>query len=370
MNGLRIACVTLEMGCGGAQRVMQSLTGSLVDAGHCVTLLQLDGSVPDFFAVDPRVERPPPLAAGRDGFHPLDLAGRLRWFATLRSRLLAVVPDVVISFQEVPNIEVLLSLAGTGLPVIACEHNEPRCYPIPRRWQVLRRLLYPRARAVVVLNDDIARWSRSILPPWPAVTIANPLEPAPLPQPAPAGWLGTRTLMAVGRLVPQKGFDLLIAAFARIAVAHPQWRVTILGDGPERSALEAQVAAEGLTERILLVGEVAEPRAYLGQADLFVMPSRFEAFGMTLVEAMDAGLAVVSFACASGPPEIVQHDVDGLLVPPGDVPALAAALGELMADDERRSLLGAAARHSAGRYAPAAVMARWQRLLQEVCPAR
>jgi len=366
MTPLRITCVTLEMGCGGAQRVMQSLTGHLVAAGHRLTLVQLDGSVPDFFAVDPRVHRPPPLANGRDGFHPLDLAGRWRWFATLRRQLLAAAPEVVIVFQEVPSIEVLLALAGTGVPVIACEHNEPRWYPIPRRWQVLRRLLYPRARVVVVLNEAIADWSRSIVPPWPSVTIANPLEPAPPAQPAPAGWLGPRTLMAVGRLVPQKGFDLLIAAFVRIAADHPQWQLTILGDGPERAALDAQVSASGLAARIRLVGAVAEPRAYLGQADLFVMPSRFEGFGVALVEAMDAGLAVVSFACESGPPAILEHGVDGVLVPPGDVPALAAALAALMADDDRRARLGAAARRAAGRYAPEAVMARWQALLEEV----
>lgn len=368
MSSLGITCVTLEMGCGGAQRVMQSLTSHLVAAGHRVTLLQLDGSVADFFAVDPRVERPSPLAANRDGFHPLDLAGRLRWFTTLRRQLLATTPAVVISFQEVPNIEVLLALAGTNLPVIACEHNEPRRYPIPIRWQVLRRLLYPQARRVVVLNDSIASWSRSIPLPWPAVVIANPLEPAPPPQSAPAGWLGNRTLMAVGRLVTQKGFDLLIDSFALIAATHPQWQLTILGDGPERAALTAQIAAAGLENRIRLIGEVAEPRAYLGQADLFVMSSRSEAFGVALVEAMDAGLAVVSFACESGPPAIVEHDVDGVLVPPEDVQALAKALAALMDDDGRRARLGAAARQSARRFSPTAVMPHWHALLEEVCP--
>lgn len=368
MSSLKITCVTLEMGCGGAQRVMQSLTSHLVAAGHRVTLLQLDGSVPDFFAVDQRVERPSPLAANRDGFHRLNLAGRLRWFSTLRRRLLATTPEVVISFQEVPNIEVLLALAGTSLPVIACEHNEPRRYPIPFRWQVLRRLLYPRAVRVVVLNDSIANWSRSIPLPWPAVTIPNALEPAPPPQSAPPGWLGSRTLMAVGRLVPQKGFDLLIDSFALIAAAHPHWQLTILGDGPERAALTSQIATAELADRIRLVGEVAEPRAYLGQADLFVMPSRFEAFGVALVEAMDAGLAVVSFACESGPPAIVEHGVDGVLVPAEDVSALAKALAALMDDDERRAHLGSAARLSVRRYAPSAVMPLWHALLDEVCP--
>ena len=367
MSSLRITWVALDMGCGGAQRVMSGLTSRLVDAGHNVTLTLFNGGAPDFFPVDPRVRRTAPLAPQLPHFHPLDVMSRWRRFMAIRTLILSTAPEVVICFEDIPNVEVLLSLAGKRIPVIACEHTDPRWHLIPFRWAVLRRLVYPWAAGVVVLNDEIARWCRGVKPRWRVVTIPNPVT---LPQPAAGApqqfYFGQRNAVAVGRLVPQKGFDTLIDAFARSAHGRPEWHLTILGEGEERVSLERSVREAGLASRIHLVGTVEEPMQIIPHADLFIMSSRYEGFGLALVEAMAAGLPVVSFACPSGPPAIIHDGVDGVLVPAGDTQALADAIAELMDDPALRQRLGNAASASARRYLPEAIAALWEALLRQV----
>ena len=125
-------------------------------------------------------------------------------------------------------------------------------------------------------------------------------------------------VVAMGRLSPEKGFDLLIDAFARLAAQHADWRLEIAGEGPERDALQRQIDAAGLQPQVQLVGWVSDPERFLSRSALFVMSSRYEGFPVALLEAMACGVPVISFDCDSGPREIIRPDVDGVLVPAGD----------------------------------------------------
>jgi glycosyltransferase involved in cell wall biosynthesis len=157
---------------------------------------------------------------------------------------------------------------------------------------------------------------------------------------------GEVVLLAVGAVIPRKGYDVLVAALARLA--HLRWRLVIAGDGgrsPETfRRLEAEIAALDLADRITLLGAVsAEQLASLYQrCDLFVLPSRFEGYGMVFAEAIAHGLPVVG-TTAGAIPETVP-DTAGVLVPPDDVEALAAALRRLIEDPAERERLAAAAR--------------------------
>ncbi len=175
---------------------------------------------------------------------------------------------------------------------------------------------------------------------------------------------GSRQIAAMGRLAYQKGFDVLIEAFSQAAEGKPTWSLTILGEGPERRRLEEQIHARGLEGRVHL-GWVSDPNTVLRNCDAFVLSSRFEGFPNALLEAMALGLPAIAVDCPSGPAEIIRHDVDGLLVPLGDVPALSAAIRRVMSDDPLRTRLGKEAVQVVERFSTAKYYARWDEVLQK-----
>jgi glycosyltransferase involved in cell wall biosynthesis len=191
--------------------------------------------------------------------------------------------------------------------------------------------------------------------------------PTPLP-PLDGGTppLSSRVVVAAGRLNRQKGFDLLVPAFARVLEEAPDWELRIYGTGPERGALQRQIASLGVDGGVRLMGATPQLGSALAEGSLFVLSSRFEGFGMVLVEAMSKGLPVVSFDCPRGPSEIVTDGVDGLLVPAEDVDALATAILRVIGDEAFRRRAGAAALQASQRYDLASIGADWEALLEDL----
>jgi glycosyltransferase involved in cell wall biosynthesis len=188
-----------------------------------------------------------------------------------------------------------------------------------------------------------------------ARVIPNPLK---LPNDARIKREG-HTLTAVGRLVHQKGFDLLLEAFAPLAEKFPEWTLSIWGEGPELAELEAQRDRLGLKDRVRFCGLSARPGAWRESADAFVLSSRYEGWGNVVAEAMAAHIPVVSFDCDFGPSNLISNEVNGLLVPNGDVPALREALSRLMADRDLRDRLACAGAQSVKVYTVENIAAEW-----------
>jgi len=153
-------------------------------------------------------------------------------------------------------------------------------------------------------------------------------------------------MITVGRLVPVKDQLTLIAALGQLAEDLPAWRLMIVGEGPERSALEERTRSLGLTDRIAFLGQREDVPGLLGLSDLFVLTSVNEGFGLVLVEAMAGALPVIATA-VGGIPEVVIEAETGLLVPAGDPPALARALERLLIDPDLRQRLGTRGREIA-----------------------
>ncbi|WP_309730543.1 glycosyltransferase, partial [Chamaesiphon sp. OTE_75_metabat_556] len=165
---------------------------------------------------------------------------------------------------------------------------------------------------------------------------------------------------------PRKGFDLLLKAFHQIHDRHPDWQLTILGEGEIRAELEDLRSQLQLTDRVHLPGAVHNVPDYLHQAALFVLPSRVEGFPMALCEAMVAGLPVLAADCLSGPRDIIEDGVNGLLVATENVEALAAGLDALMSDPAKRQQLAQAAAQILDRFGLERVMAMWSQEIEKV----
>ena len=173
----------------------------------------------------------------------------------------------------------------------------------------------------------------------------------------------------MGRLTRQKGFDVLLRAFARCHPQNLQWSLIILGEGEERGRLEALAVQLGIESAVRLPGYVPDASRLLRDGDLFVLSSRYEGFPNALLEAMACGLAVISTDCPSGPGEIVRHGVDGLLIPPEDVDALSIAMRQLIATPDDRKRLGSRAVEVVERFSLTSVMRSWDELLAKCTSA-
>ncbi|MFI1480870.1 glycosyltransferase family 4 protein [Streptomyces sp. NPDC020747] len=177
-------------------------------------------------------------------------------------------------------------------------------------------------------------------------------------------------VVAAGRLMPVKRYDLLIEAFAEVVAVRPEWRLRIYGQGPERAALRATVDAHRLNDHVFLMGPHTTMETEWAKASVAAVSSDWESFGMTILEAMHAGVPVVATDCPHGPGEIITDGSDGLLVPPGDADAFAAGLLKLIEDADQRRVMGEAARETVQRFAPRRIADQYERLFGELREAR
>lgn len=336
----RLAVLTSTMGGGGAQRSMVRLAGGLAERGYDVDLVlgrrdeddHYRGEVSDtvrivsldasraLFSVPSlirylRRERPVAMVTSLDYMNVLGVWAR---------RLARVPTRVVVNEQNT-------------LSMVADNGTRRRQRVLP--WLVRRS--YRRADGIAGVSegvcDDMARVLG--LPRERVQVIHNPVVVPRLAEmaaePLDHPWFGPDeppVLLAVGRLAPQKDFESLLRAFAKVRASHAA-RLLILGDGEERSRLERLVTELGLGEDVDLPGWAVNPYPYMASADLFVLSSRWEGLPTVLIEALYCGLPIVATDCPSGPREILRGGRFGSLVPVGDVDALAQAIGDALDGD-------------------------------------
>ena len=369
---LRLLFFVSSLSSGGAERVTANLANYWAKKGWEVTVVTLSDGVDDFYELESSVRRIKLAMLQESTGFAMGLVNNLRRLLGLRGLLKEIKPHVALGMMERANI--LLSLAAKSVPnvvAVGSEHIHPPQLPLGRIWELLRRRCYAHLGAVSVLTTETRDWLLRHTGVKKVAVIPNPV-PWPLPEQNPSLLPqkiippGKKLLLAIGRLTKQKGFDLLIDAFRRIASLHPDWHLAILGDGPLRSALIKQIRKEGLEDRITLAGLAGNIGDWYQAADLYVMSSRFEGFGNTLAEALAYGVPSVSFDCDAGPRDIIRHEVDGLLVNNGDVGALSEAMNRLMHDELLRERMGLRAIEARERFAIERVAGMWEQLFAEL----
>lgn len=281
----------------------------------------------------------------------------------LLRKLRSLGPGVLMTTRASFNL-IATRYAPDHVRTIGQEHLNFRRHTEQLRERIRRR--YRKLDALVVLTERDQADYRQLLKgaPTRVVRIPNAVPEMPGDPSGPR----ENVVIAAGRLTHQKGFDLLIRAFEKVAAQEPDWTLRIFGRGDKEEELRALIADRGLGGRVLLMGATDRLGEELCKASIFALSSRFEGFGMVLIEAMSKGLPPVSFRCPRGPAEIINHRRSGLLVPHRDTDALADGILKLIRDPERRALMGQRAQRRAQRYRMEKIGPRWDRLVASLMP--
>jgi len=250
---------------------------------------------------------------------------------------------------------------GSAARCICCDHNHFDARS--RLWRALRGRLYRRVAAVVSLSAADAPRFRAINPRTEVIYNASNLRAdAPAEPPATVAPL----VLAVGRHVAQKGFDLLLHAWVAVQAQMPAARLRIVGEGPLRNLLQRLSQDLGVAGSVQWLPPTPQVQSHFRAAQIFVLPSRYEGMPLALLEAQALGVPAVAFDCPTGPAEVLSAET-GVLVPAGDTAALSAALLKLLADAPlRQRMAHAAIQRSAQCFSPQQHLQRWTDLVRRV----
>lgn len=337
-------------GKGGTERVASGLANALAQMpDNRVTVFSVCGDQ-SFFPLGAAVSLR--FAGGRSWCWPLRLT-----LALLRGHFDTI---ITVSMGKLSVIMTpYLRLFCPRSRLLLSEHVSFHQYPRPFKW--LKLLVYRLADRVIFLThqdrDVISRWIR----PEKCLVIENV---SPFPVQAPVFAERDNIALAIGRLSRQKGFDRLIALWQQIALQAPDWRLLIIGDGPERAALQQQITRAGLEQQVLLLPATPDVASYYRQASLFLMTSRYEGLPMVLIESMSFGLPLVAYDCKTGPAELIDDGTNGYLVAEGDSQGFCQRVLTLIADRQLREQFANASISKAERFSAGRIYPQWQQIIR------
>jgi GalNAc-alpha-(1->4)-GalNAc-alpha-(1->3)-diNAcBac-PP-undecaprenol alpha-1,4-N-acetyl-D-galactosaminyltransferase len=363
---MKLTLISSSLEVGSIERVVSIIANYWATRGWKITILTLDdGLSQPFYDLDRQIDLLPLGIKGLDTSGFAAIRSNLRKIGILRKAIVTSRPDVVISFVNMTNILTLLACWGLKIKTIAIEDVYPTFGGLNKVAKFLQKLTYRWANLIGVQTHSALSffpvsegYNTYILPHPVEIPSSETIESR----------INTddRYLLAVGKLTHQKGFDILIKAFAQICDRHPDWNLTILGEGEMRSDLENLCTELNLNDVVHLAGNVKNIDAYFHKADIFASASRFEGFPLALGEAMACGVPVISTDCHSGPREMIHDGIDGILVVSENVNALAAGLDLLMSDPVKRQYLSHHAPKILKRFGVKRAMSTWTNAVKQV----
>jgi GalNAc-alpha-(1->4)-GalNAc-alpha-(1->3)-diNAcBac-PP-undecaprenol alpha-1,4-N-acetyl-D-galactosaminyltransferase len=362
---MKLILISSSLEVGGTERVMSLLANYWAERGWKVTILTFAGYSEPFYDLDRRIDLVPLGIAGADRSMLAAVGNNLRRIQILRKTIKNSKANVAISFGSKVNILTVLACWGLKVRTIVTEQVHPSFSGLDKFWQFWQNWTYRRAALITVQTHS----ALSYFPSGRGFNTAVIPNPISLPESETIEsqlYTDDRHLLAVGRLTHQKGFDLLIKAFAQVQERHPEWTLTILGEGNMRLELESLCMQLKLDDLVSMPGAVKNVDAYLRKADIFALTSRYEGFPVALGEAMACGVPVIATDCLSGPREMIHDGTDGMLIVPENVDALAVALDLLMSDPVKRQYFSHYAPRILNRFGIDRVSTMWNIAIKQV----
>lgn len=271
--------------------------------------------------------------------------------------------DVLVEADVILRIFTLPACMGLGLPVVSWEHFNFGSNLGLKLRDYARALAARHSRYIVTLTEtDRKAYLSNLKCKAEVIAIENPM----VFYPDEYASCSEKTVLSVGRLNYQKGFDRLLEAWKIVSEKHPDWILKIAGTGEQEAQLKDLSKELGVEGTVRFLGQISDVAKEYLNSSIYVMSSRFEGFPMVLLEAMPFGLPVVSFDCPTGPKDIIKDGEDGILVANGDIKGLAEGICRLMEDVELRKSMSIKARNNIRRFDKENIMEKWMRLFESM----
>lgn len=348
---------------GGAARVTSTLSQEMVNAGYDVHIATNIETASIFYKLPSKVNvyNFHVTKLGRGLWHTIKM--NADYCRLTRSIIKRVNPNVIIGVEPRMFLYAKISSLGMGIPIIASDHTT---FSIKQDalTDFIRYKFYGTADALTILTKK----DHNLLgKKFPKKTIIyNPLSFPVLDYPTTRKY----NILCAGRLDAWhiKGFDIILECWKSIENIYPEWILEIAGDGTKESTayIQDSIKKMGLTNRVVLLGQVDNMQKKLSQTSIFALPSRVEGFPMVLMEAMSQGCACVSFEIGGATLEMMTHNKDGIIIKDADIEGFTRGLSLLIESSALREQLSSSALHSIQRFSPLSFMKSWDDLISRV----
>ena len=350
---MKITFVTNGLTSGGSERVLSLVANELCKRGHEVEILSYMDTVV-FYELEPRIHV---LFADREA-HSHSMMKKIIW---IRKYVKGTKPDVVIAFLQRVYCLTIMSLLGTGIPVISSERNDPRYYN--KFYKLLMRIFLPFTSHHIVQTQSIKEYfpknvqRKTTIIPNPVNEEIYNIKGEEIEK--------KNLIVNVGRMTNQKNQMMLIDAFNQICQEFPDYKLLIFGEGPMREKLEEHVSSLFLKDRVYLPGRCENIFERMGEAKLFCLSSDFEGMSNAMIEAICLGLPIVT-TNVSGVKELIQDGQNGYVVDKGDVEGFAKAMRLLLSNEKQMSIFAESNKNRANDFRIKSIIDKWESVIESV----
>lgn len=355
----RILYVVSSLGFGGAERVVSELANYLSDMGNEIYILLISDNKINY-NISSKIKI---IDINSNMVNKAGFSAAFERMRLIRKHTNQINPDIVISFLSIVNIYTSFSLILSKHKLIISERNDPKNDPKGVVKRAARLLAYEFADGYVFQTDAAKQYFCKRFQEK-SIVIANPVK-INLPEP----FKGKRTnkIIAIGRLVKQKNYPLLIYAFNEIQKEFNEYRLYIYGEGKERNNIEKLIGTLCLEDRIILKGNVSNFHEEVTDASLYVLTSDYEGMPNALMESLAMGIPCISVNCSGGgPAELINNEENGVLVPADRLDVLVDAMRRILTDIEFSKKLSSNAVRDSKKYSIHTIADKWMDYINSI----